>query len=349
MQKQNSIISIAATYVATVVGAGYASGQEILQYFSYFREFGLYAIVIASVFFFVFGYLPVALAYRFSASDYLRAINPKGQKIFIIFCDIFITLSLFGTLVIMLAGAGATFEEKFSTPAFVGAFIVCILLIANTSFGLDMVVKVMTFITPIMFIGILFVGIYSIFNAQDYSAQEIANAEINNSSLITHWWLSGILYVAFNFQLALAVLVPMTHHTPKSQMFKGILLGSLLLGGFAAFLYFSLYLNIIEVGTAKLPMVILANKIHYFVGIFYSIVLFLALYSTALTCFYGSANRFQKSLKKLSPFVVIIITAVGGFFASLFGLKELIGTIYPILGYGGMVIMVLILKTYFVD
>lgn len=86
----------------------------------------------------------------------------------------------------MLAGAGATFEEKFNASMFLGAFVVCILLIINTIFGLNMVVKIMTFVTPVMFIGILFVGIYSLFDFNLYWVQEITQAQINNNPLITH-------------------------------------------------------------------------------------------------------------------------------------------------------------------
>lgn len=50
MQKQDSSMSITSTYVATAVGVGYVSGQEILQYFSYFQENRIFAIIIASIF-----------------------------------------------------------------------------------------------------------------------------------------------------------------------------------------------------------------------------------------------------------------------------------------------------------
>lgn len=344
-----SVIGIAATYVGTVIGAGYASGQEILQYFSYFRDKALFIAFIATLLFFIFGYLPCYLAKHFSTNNYLIAINPNKKRAFSIFCDIFITLSLFGTLVIMLSGAGTMFEEKFHLPMFVGALLVCILLMLNTYIGLSFVVKVMEFMVPIMFLGVAIVGIYSLIYPSAQS-QELANVSINNSDLIPHWSMSGILYVAFNFQLALAVLVPLSQKAKDHKtLFFGILLGAIMLGGCAMFLYLVLEAHIVEIGTTKLPMIILANVISPYLGTFYALVLFFGLYSTAITCFYGSVERTRRFffMRSTSSFVVIILTAILGFFASLLGFKDLISIIYPVLGYGGIIIMCLILYTYF--
>ncbi len=342
-------MGIAATYAGTVIGAGYASGQEILQYFLYFREHTFVIVCVATLFFFLFGYIPAWLASYFRTSNYLQAINPYRNKFFNVFCDVFITLSLFGTLVIMLAGAGTTFEEKFHLPMFVGALLVCVLLIINTYIGLNMIVRVMEVLTPCMFLGVAIVGIYSLLNPSAASDEEIAKASINNSSLIWHWSISGILYVAFNFQLALAVLVPISNESRDDRtMFWGIVLGSVLLGGCAGFLCLVLQAHIVEVGTHRLPMIILANNMSSWIGACYAVVLFFGLYSTAISCFYGSVQRFKRfyKLQYTSSLLVIVATAAVGFFASLLGFKDLISIVYPLLGYGGIIIMIFILYVY---
>lgn len=350
MRKNISIMGVATTYVGTVIGAGYASGQEILQYFLYFKEHTFLIVAIATLFFFLFGYIPVYLANCLASKDYLKAINPRKIKFFSLFCDFFITLSLFGTLVVMLAGSGTTFEVNFHLPLFVGALIVCILLVLNTYAGLNVIVKVMEVLAPLMFLGVLVVGVYSLLNQNSYSNEELANATINNSDLLWHWSISGILYVAFNFQLALAVLVPLGYHAKnKATMFWGVLLGALMLGGCAAFMCWVLKTHIVEVGTQKLPMNLLANQMSPLMGICYAIVIFFGLYSTAITCFYGCVERFKrlKILRSTSSLIVLALTALISFFASLLGFKDLISIVYPCLGYGGIVIMLIILDAYF--
>lgn len=52
-QNQNvGIFKIAATYIGTIVGAGFASGQEVLQYFVSYGIVGVIGIIISTFLFF---------------------------------------------------------------------------------------------------------------------------------------------------------------------------------------------------------------------------------------------------------------------------------------------------------
>ena len=50
-QKKFSAFTIAGAYVGTVVGAGFASGQEVLQFFTYFGLKSILAIALATLLF----------------------------------------------------------------------------------------------------------------------------------------------------------------------------------------------------------------------------------------------------------------------------------------------------------
>ena len=63
-KKGVSTLKIAATYIGTVVGAGFATGQEILQFFSRFGVLGLLGIFLAAALFVFFGYLIMMLLQR---------------------------------------------------------------------------------------------------------------------------------------------------------------------------------------------------------------------------------------------------------------------------------------------
>ena len=53
--KKLSAISIAFTYVGTLVGAGFASGQELKKYFVDFGVYGIVGLILASFLFFYLG------------------------------------------------------------------------------------------------------------------------------------------------------------------------------------------------------------------------------------------------------------------------------------------------------
>jgi uncharacterized membrane protein YkvI len=351
MKKKSGVTAfgIASAYVGTVIGAGYASGQEILQFFNAFEKQGLFSLVVATVLFIIYAYLPLVLGKKLNCTNYEKVISFGGSKLPKIFADILITFTLFGTLTIMIAASGTTFNTAFGLPAYAGGIILCSLLIISLFAGLDGIVKVLSAIVPFMVLGALGMGVYFIANPISVAdtAKEIV---VNSSPLIKHWSLSGILYVSFNFVIAIAVLVPMGQKSNSDKtLMSGSLIGGMCLGICAFALYTALQRNIQVVGNASLPMVELANSISPMFGSFYSIILFLGLYSTAITCFYGVYTRFNESPVggKLGNKAIILLVSAFSYAASLLGFTKLIGYVYPGIGYGGIILMLLVLITFF--
>lgn len=65
----NNSVRIGLTYAGTVIGAGFASGQELLQFFASYGWFGLLGVCVATILFTVFGKycLMSALSMAFSS------------------------------------------------------------------------------------------------------------------------------------------------------------------------------------------------------------------------------------------------------------------------------------------
>ncbi len=346
--KSVNVLGIAATFVGTVIGAGYASGQEILQYFVYFGPWGIGAILIAGVLFFLTGYFAMALGRKLQTSDYQHVVNPLKNPIPQYFCDIMILFSLVGTFVIMIAGNAANFQRQFGLPLAVGGIFLVVLCVINLLFGMRGLVLIQSLIVPIMVVVAIGVSLYAIANPISAAATEY---EVNSSPMIKNWIMSGILYVSFNAQLAIAVLVPIGHEgrMKRSTLFWGTFIGGFLLGLGALVEYFALIRNASIIGTTTLPMVELAANISPIMQGVYTLVLFFGLYSTAISCFFGTYERFADipALERFGKVPLLIGIAVICFIASFVGFKDLVGYVYPALGYGGMIIMVLMSWMYF--
>lgn len=344
-----TVFGIGSTYVGTVIGAGYASGQEILQFFSVFKEKGLTSLIIATVLFMIFAYTPMILGKRLNCGEYEKVISPGKSSIPQRFSDFLITFTMFGTLTIMIAASGVTFNQSFGWSEIVGSIIMCVLLIFSLLTGLDGIIKVLSTIVPLMVIIALGTSIYFILNPIPIGdvTKEVV---INSSPLIKHWSLSGVLYVAFNLVVAIAVLVSMGQMAKSEKdILKGSILGGLSLGICAIALNFTLMKNIHVVGNVDLPLVELAGTISSTMKSVYSFILFLGLYSTAISCFYGVYSRFSKSdiFSNLGNKTIILVISGISLWASMLGFTSLIGYLYPMVGYGGIIIMVLTLLTLF--
>lgn len=339
---------IAATFIGTTIGAGYASGQEILQYFvSFGPVFGALALVIAGILFLVLAYAVLWLAHRLRTDEVHDLVNPFASRIPTWFVDTCITVSLFGTLVIMLAGAGVAIERQLGVPTVIGAALmgaVCILCILA---GIGGLVKVQKLVVPMIAVVAVGVAAYSVWNPVPTTGQS-AQDMINSSPLINSWVMSGILYVAFNIQLVYAVFAPIGMNSHGGgTLFAGALMGSLGLVLMAATLFWALNVNAPVVGRTELPMVELAARIGPWAMVVYTIVLLLAQFTTAVSCLFGTVQRFCKFgvFGRVPVWVMAVGTAVVAVVLSGVGFSSLIGTVYPALGYAGLVIVVLMLLT----
>lgn len=343
-----TVLGIAATYVGTVIGAGYASGQEILQYFVFFGVNGIWSILLCGILFFGLGYFAIVLGRKLRTSQYQKIISPFKSKLPQHFSDIMIMFSLLGTFVIMIAGNSANFAKQFGLPLAVGGIVLAALCVVNLYFGLRGLVFMQTMLVPVMIVTAIGVSIYSIINPIDSSATEVV---VNSSPIIQNWFMAAVLYVSFNVQLAIAVLVPMGNEgrATGKTLFLGTLLGGLLLAAGAFTEYFALISNASVVGTSVLPMVDLAGRIGPTMQLIYTVILFFGLYSTALSCFFGAYERisFIPMAAKLGRMPLLIIIAVVAFIASFVGFTKLVGYLYPLLGYGGIIIMALMTAMFY--
>ncbi|MCT2176499.1 hypothetical protein M3F63_02260 [Brachybacterium muris] len=342
---------IGATFIGTTIGAGYASGQEILQYFVSFGPVrGPIALAIATVLFFLLGWAVLWLAHRLRTDDIHDLVNPVDSRWPTRFVDLSITVSLFGTLVIMLAGAGAAIELQTGIPAIVGSAIMAAVCVVSILAGTSGLVIVQKIVVPLIIVVAVGVAAWAIVNAGPSTGQAAADM-VNSSPLINNWMLSGVLYVAFNIQLVYAVFAPVGKESKGGlTLFSGALLGALGIGVMAGAMVWALSANAAVVGTADLPMVELAATIAPWAMVVYSIVLLLAQFTTAVSCLFGSVERFRKAgpITKLPNWLVAVLTGALAVLLSAIGFSSLIGTVYPILGYAGLVIIVLLVATFIV-
>jgi uncharacterized membrane protein YkvI len=79
--EQLNSFKIAATYIGTIVGAGVASGQEVLQFFSAFGIIGIWGIALATFLFFLFGYMILRIGRALSATAYVEVVRFSNGRI----------------------------------------------------------------------------------------------------------------------------------------------------------------------------------------------------------------------------------------------------------------------------
>ena len=93
-----------------------------------------------------------------------------------------------------------------------------------------------------------------------------------------------------------------------------------------------------EVATFEVPFLEVARQMHPTIGLIFSIVLFAAIYTTAVPVLYGFSVRFAED-GTFKFKVLSVVAGVVAFLAGMVPFSTLVGTIYPMLGYIGLIVM----------
>jgi uncharacterized membrane protein YkvI len=342
MVKSNGVstIKVAATYIGTIVGAGFATGQEVLQFFSKFGVMGLGGLLLTTILFIVFGYIIMALGRQLNTRSHLEIIRYSSGKIIGTIIDCIITFFLFGALTAMIAGTGALFEQQFNLPSFLGNIVMAVLTAITVLTGINGVINSISFVVPFLLTAVMGVSIYSIISTPpDMSATVL---ETGNNGLISNWFLAAVLYISYNTIISIAVLGPLgVKARDKKAIRNGAVLGGLGLGIGSIMIYLALSGYIKSINNLEVPMVFIAGRISSLVQIIYAIVLIAEVYTTAVGSLYGFVSRITEMLKSPQKSKLIVLGAtLAALAASQFGFSNLVKYLYPVVGYGGVILLV---------
>ena len=122
-------IAVAMSVVGLIVGAGFSSGQEVLQYFVAFGKMGIWGAVIVAVLMSAAGMIVLQLGSYFQADEHAGVLRTIGTTTVSWILDIGIVFTLFSVGFVMLAGGGSNLNQQFGIPSWVGSAILLVLVL----------------------------------------------------------------------------------------------------------------------------------------------------------------------------------------------------------------------------
>jgi uncharacterized membrane protein YkvI len=141
---------IAAVYVGSVVGAGFATGKEIVEFFTQYGIYGFFGILIAGYLFIFTGTKMMLVSSKINATSY-EEFNEYlfGKKAAFIINTIFLVM-LLGVSAVMISGAGAVFEEQLGMSKRLGVWLTVVLATFVLCFGTRGLFAINSFVVPVM-------------------------------------------------------------------------------------------------------------------------------------------------------------------------------------------------------
>lgn len=334
-------LQIGGAFVGLIVGAGFASGQEIMQYFTSFGLMGLIGGVIATIAFAFLGMTLAQLGSNLQTTSHKGVIYYIGGRYIGAVLDFLITFFLFGVAVVMFAGAGSTFNQMFGIDPMIGSIIMVVLTIATLLLNVKNILNLIAVITPYLMIIIFIILIYSLFT-MDISFTAANTLAENQASAASNWFMGALLYVSYNIAAGAALLIVMGGTVKDSKVAgTGGILGGIMLGVLIILINLTMFVKIDVVGGMDMPTLELAKQIHPAVGVLMGIALLGMMYNTAVGMFYSFTVRFvAPDHKVFKPTVAFV--GVLGFVASLVGFTTLVGKVYSTMGYLGFALIITI-------
>ena len=344
-KKKITSLKVAATYIGTVVGAGFATGQEILQFFTKFGIMGLAGILVSTIMFILFGYIIMALGKKLGAHSHLEIIKYSDNGMTGKIVDSIITFFLFGSFTSMIAGTGALFIQQFGLTSLMGNILMAVITAVTVLTGINGVINSISFVVPFLLAAVIGTSLFSITGSPPNFTSSLVPS--GGSIIISNWLLSSILYVSYNIIISVAILGPLGAEAKDRRAVKiGAILGGLGLGLGSVMIFLALSGNISEIINLEVPMIYVAGKISYPAQLAYAVVLIAEIYTTAVGSLYGFVSRITNIQRfSLNSVLIVTLTTIAALLASQFGFSNLVKYYYPLVGYGGIVFLICLLRT----
>lgn len=337
-----SSFAVAMTFVGSMIGIGFASGQELLQFFGGFGPLGLVGILVAAALYAIYGSLIMVLARRMGTDSYNRLIVPGGSPILMGLIDLFMAVLLFGMFSIMAAGASSLLREQFHLPTLAGGVLLVSMALLTVYKGSDSLLASFRVVVPLMTAAALLVSLAAIWKAPAVAFAD-PTGTIEPNPMVGNWFLSALLFVFYSTLGGVGALPPLALKLKDDKSaVRAAVLGAGILGLFAAVVYVAVLSHAGDVAAAPMPMLALAGLLHPAAGTLYVLVLFAATYTAAVGALFGLKARVSH-LERLSAKkkdLLIAAVAIAALLGTQVGFVKLVSVLYPLYGYAGILIFI---------
>ena len=326
------ILKVVFVIIGTMIGAGFASGQEMYLFFFFYGIEGIIGILISSFMmgFVIYKTFQIVDKYGISTyKEFLDVIMKKGTKLKIginICINIFILITFF----IMIAGFGAYFEQEIGINRLIGSVILAIVTFLVFMTSVKGVVKANELLVPILIGFLVLIGLISLKNLPIF---ELENYIVKNNS--SNFILSAILYSSYNSILLIPVLLTLRSYIKgRKQILKIATISTIIIIVLSIIIFLLLVKVDVDITKLEMPAVYVVSNMYRGLKYIYGLIILGSIFTTTIslgTSFLQNITKNKKSYTQIA--VIMCITSV---LISKIGFSNLVSSLYPIFGYLGL-------------
>lgn len=343
-KSRNLSWQVGAAYIGTIIGAGFASGQEIMQFFTQYGNMGLVLLFISGIVFSLCGYAIFYLAKHYRAYDYnsfiIKICGPRLSMVY----DCIITMFLFFGASIMFSGSGAIFHESLGYSKVIGILVIAIVTLLIVLKSVEGILKVNSFVLPILIGVIMFVLLKTILGSDHATFFNNASAIYKGDSIRPIFSL--LFYCSYNLVLAIGVLSAFSQDIDSLKTLKqGAFIGGLGLMTLSMALNICLILYIPAILKLSIPVLHISAMHGQYIKYAVLFCIWGEVLTTAIANVFSLTKRVVKNRPQLykSVSLFIVVACIPMAFVDF---KRLISFFYPLFGALSMFLIALIFIKY---
>lgn len=316
----------AFVYIGTLLGAGFASGQELSLFFGAYGTWGLIGILAAGMLLGLGGYRVSRRSLVTGAKSFSELLNtvPAPLGAGIRWMQAFF---LFAGLAIMLSAGGSLGQDQLNLHRAVGVVIMAAATLFFCWWNTASMLRISDVVVPVLLSMLLIMSLLALAGGH-WSPPSSPGHEAWG---VCGWWLAAVLYVGYNMLGGSAVLPPLS--CLGADTARGALLGGITYGAAAFICVMALQTG---AGESDLPFLTIAKSLGPIWGWVYCVSLALAALSTAAADLFSLAQGGRCYRRRL-----LIITVLSLPLAFL-PFPILVAHLYPAFGYLGLLLLAVI-------
>ena len=202
-----NILKVIFVIIGTIIGAGFSSGQEIFTFFNKYGTYGFLGIFFSSLLIglIIYKTFKITLDNRINTyQDFIERIMPYSVKQSYVLkhtINNIVNIFLFISFIIMVAGFSTFLLQEFYIPKMIGASIIAILTYIIFLKGINGVIRINTYLIPVILLLIVFLGI-----------KKINTFQIMDENQSIYWFISSVLYSSYNSICLIPILITLKKH-----------------------------------------------------------------------------------------------------------------------------------------
>jgi uncharacterized membrane protein YkvI len=334
-----------AVFQSVLVGGGYGTGREVVEFISRFGPLGgLKAVLLVGVLWALVLAVTFELARRFQTPDYRTFFKVLLGRYWP-FYELFFAAALLIVLAVCGAAAGAVLNDSFGMPALVGIAVMLVIVGVLNYYGRALVEKTLTLWGLAMTVVFVAFGLLTFLDR----GERIADA-FDGAQALEGWGFSGFQFFLYNIGVAPAILYVTGHLETRGQALgAGIVAG--LLGLLPALVFHLVFMaGFPEIIDKPLPTYWMLQQLGFaWLLVVYVILLFGTIAQTGVGMLQGLNERLDvwwserhgRGLSSRAHSLIALGTVLASLLLANVGIVDLVAKGYGTLAWFVLVIYVI--------